>query len=71
MAMPRGNIGWESVSSLFQVEVRRTTKGGNSYFVATDEKGAEFVPNWGGSDSVRAQGHLNRLAAMTTRRKGK
>ena len=67
MSMPKRNIEWKDVSPLFQVEVRRTPKGGNFYFVATDEQGRELVPNWGSVDAFAAQEHLNRLAKRTCR----
>ena len=64
MDMPRGNIEWCKVTPLHQVKIRRTPKGGNSYFVVIDETGTEFVPFWGGNDSRRAQDYLNRRAGV-------
>jgi hypothetical protein len=70
-AMPTANIQWGDVSSLHRVYVRRTPKGGNSYFVVIDEDGNEAVPSWSGHDSVRAQEWLNRLARRTEQKESK
>lgn len=62
-AMPTANIWWKNVhKGVHRVEIRKTPKGGNSYYVVTDQEGNEFVPNWCSRTARTAQAYLDRLA---------
>lgn len=71
-ATPKANIEWSKVkANTHKVEIRSTPKGGNSYYVVTDQRGRKFVPFWGGQDAWAAQYHLNTLAHREKQRKAK